>query len=551
MAALMVNQFSLRKGIHIAVMILVLVIPVSGTMQMLANVNIPGNDINNGWTDIKPDAQACADECELNSNCYAATYVHPGTIQGDDGHCWLKSAQSASTFQETNYNTTSFVKIASVSCIILPGWKADFSASPKTGTIPLSVSFTDTSSYGSSDWYWSFGDGGTSSQQNPVHLYNEPGSYAVELIVKDNCGVEYHKEKKYSFIHAMAPVALTGSLAIASTPAGAAVTVDGTSKGTTPVTVTGLSAGIHTVHLSLQGYDEAIQTATITAGQTATLTATLKVSSSPAGSGSLQIISTPDGAVVSVDGGSQGITPTTVSGLSAGKHTVKLTKSGYTEYSAPVTVQAGKTTQLSVPLVSGTGPSKTTTTTTTTTKSTTGTGSISVSSSPSGASMNLDGWEKGKTPATLDQVKAGSHTLTLTLAGYDNKVLHVPVEAGKTTSVTAVLVPSTTRVSGGSGMLAVRSNPAGANVYLDGEKVGSTPVQLQGVQAGSHILLLTMSGYDDVSRTIEIASGSDKDVSIDLGKTDSGKKAPGFTLPLAVAAVGVVVLLLVRKRNPS
>jgi PKD repeat protein len=60
----------------------------------------------------------------------------------------------------------------------------DFSGTPLTGINPLSVSFTDMTTGGPVlFWTWDFGDGGSSSDQNPTHTYLAPGDYDVQLIV--------------------------------------------------------------------------------------------------------------------------------------------------------------------------------------------------------------------------------------------------------------------------------------------------------------------------------------------------------------------------------
>ncbi len=64
---------------------------------------------------------------------------------------------------------------------------ANFTASPTNGAAPLSVNFTDRSS-GVTGWAWAFGDGNTSSSQNPSDIYVSPGSYTVQLIVTGNGG---------------------------------------------------------------------------------------------------------------------------------------------------------------------------------------------------------------------------------------------------------------------------------------------------------------------------------------------------------------------------
>ena len=74
----------------------------------------------------------------------------------------------------------------------LSGPTADFIASVTEGYIPLQVTFTDLSTIGDSaivSWYWDFGDGDTSEEQNPVHLYLEPGNYTVSLTVADVNGL--------------------------------------------------------------------------------------------------------------------------------------------------------------------------------------------------------------------------------------------------------------------------------------------------------------------------------------------------------------------------
>ena len=72
------------------------------------------------------------------------------------------------------------------------------------------------------------------------------------------------------------------------------------------------------------------------------------------------------------------------------------------------------------------------------------TGSVSVSSTPSGASVYLDGSLKGTTPLTIARVSVGNHTLRLTKTGYQNYVTTVTVQARKTTTVSATLIPVTT-----------------------------------------------------------------------------------------------------------
>ncbi len=74
---------------------------------------------------------------------------------------------------------------------------ADFAGSPLTGTAPLTVSFTDASSGTISGWWWSFGDGGSSSETNPSHGYTQTGVYTVSLTVSGACGSDVLTRTSY------------------------------------------------------------------------------------------------------------------------------------------------------------------------------------------------------------------------------------------------------------------------------------------------------------------------------------------------------------------
>lgn len=66
---------------------------------------------------------------------------------------------------------------------------ASFTADVTSGKVPLAVTFTDTSTGGlPTSWLWDFGDGETSTVQNPTHTYVEAGSYTVKLTVSNDAG---------------------------------------------------------------------------------------------------------------------------------------------------------------------------------------------------------------------------------------------------------------------------------------------------------------------------------------------------------------------------
>jgi len=63
-----------------------------------------------------------------------------------------------------------------------------FMAHPFQGYAPLQVTFKDKSVYSPTSWSWDFGDGSTSAEQNPVHIYNEVGRYSVTLTASNDEG---------------------------------------------------------------------------------------------------------------------------------------------------------------------------------------------------------------------------------------------------------------------------------------------------------------------------------------------------------------------------
>jgi PKD repeat protein len=118
-------------------------------------------------------------------------------------------------------NTTSMAKYINITAILSP--VPSFTADITSGTVPLTIQFTDTSTYSPTSWEWSFGDGSTSTLQNPKHQYTAPGSYSVTLTATNTGGGR---------------TATTSNYIVASSPASSLATVAETpaTTDTTPVT---------------------------------------------------------------------------------------------------------------------------------------------------------------------------------------------------------------------------------------------------------------------------------------------------------------------------
>lgn len=89
------------------------------------------------------------------------------------------------TLTSTNNSCTSTTsKQVNVTTSLPASFTSDKTGGCKT---PTQVTFTDQTS-GSTSWHWDFGDGETSTEQQPKHTYNTPGTYDVKLNVVTGSG---------------------------------------------------------------------------------------------------------------------------------------------------------------------------------------------------------------------------------------------------------------------------------------------------------------------------------------------------------------------------
>jgi PKD repeat protein len=233
------------------------------------------------------------------------------------------------------------------STLAAPTPAASFTASPTSGTAPLSVQFTDTSTGTPTSWSWDFGDGTTATTQNPAHTYSDAGSYTVSFTATNASG---------------SSPAVTGTVTVAAPPPApvASFTADQTS-GTAPLPVqfTDASTGSPTswawnfgdgatattqnpAHTyTAPGTYTVTLTATNGTGASAPITATIRVTGIKAGSsttanGANAAVSVPRPAGI-VNGDVLIVQVTTEQNPS-----MSVTPSGWTAIpSTPVTIDAG------------------------------------------------------------------------------------------------------------------------------------------------------------------------------------------------------------------
>ena len=119
-----------------------------------------------------------------------------------------------------------------------------------------------------------------------------------------------------------------------------------------------------------------------------------------------------------------------------------------------------------------------------------GLGTLIIETTPIGATVILDNEQKGVTPLTVENIKAGQHSIILSYTGYERLNKAVMIKADETTSVTELLIKRT-------GHLEIVSSPTGSDIYINDEYKGKAPLKLQYLDVGDYFLKLSLDGYED------------------------------------------------------
>lgn len=150
----------------------------------------------------------------------------------------------------------------------------------------------------------------------------------------------------------------------------------------------------------------------------------------------------------------------------------------------------------------------------------TGPGVLVLESDPPGAAIWIDGARRPeRTPATIAQLPLGSYELKLSAEGFAPFVQRVELtrEAPRATISATLERPSAAHY----GVLQLRTTPAGATVLLDGSPVeGTTPLTIPQVEPGvEHALVVTLDGWETVTRSVVVDAGEVEDIDLELTRT--------------------------------
>lgn len=283
-----------------------------------------------------------------------------------------------------------------------------------------------------------------------------------------------------------------GWVMIASTPAGAPVWIDGVLRGPSPFG-TSLPAGKHQVDVGRDPVRS--QTIYVTANGDTSVHIELPPRPDPATlveTGGLQITTQPAHGQIWIDGQLRGAAPITVSGLTPGPHDV-LVKGAQGSMNRRVTVEKGTVAALILSMTSTGGYAS---------------GWLTVTS-PVSAEIRERGVLLGTTDTPRILIPAGEHRLEISNPAFGYRVERtVRITAGRSQAL-ALEAPR--------GTVHVNAMPW-AEVWIDGRRVGDTPIGNISLPIGHHELVLRHPELGEQRQTIAVGMAGPVRVGVDLRK---------------------------------
>jgi hypothetical protein len=164
-------------------------------------------------------------------------------------------------------------------------------------------------------------------------------------------------------------------------------------------------------------------------------------------------------------------------------------------------------------------------------------GSLSVGSEPRGAEVWLDDKKVGVTPWSNPQLGSGTYALRLTQADYHEATAEVTVEDGGDVRKTIELKPA-------FGTLTVTSEPSGAEVRIDGQRVGVTPWKDARRPSGDYDVRVVLPDYLKDSAKVTVRDGKKAthhaQLEANFGRVEVVSDPPGAAIKLNGEVTGKV-----------
>jgi len=239
----------------------------------------------------------------------------------------------------------------------------------------------------------------------------------------------------------------------------------------------------------------------------------------------LKIITEPEGAEIVINEEPIGVSPTDKYDIrEKGDIEIQISKEGYATIDTVIAVEFGQDTSYNFILTA------------------VGMEQMTISSQPDSAKIFFDGKYIGITPLIMDSMAAGQLSLYIQKIGYSRIDTFVVVEEGDSNFFNFVLndIPDSIKLGG----VNITSIPRGANVYLNGDFVGTTPYNTSGLEPGKHTFRIRKQGYVDQWKSINVQENKTSEVNIALvqvvqvGQLDIKSEPPGAEIVLDDKSLG-------------
>ena len=207
--------------------------------------------------------------------------------------------------------------------------------------------------------------------------------------------------------------------------------------------------------------------------------------------GTLRIRSTPSGARVWVDHVEVGRTPLLYD-VAEGEHTVRIAADFHAPYSTTARVSARRTRPVTAELQRGAG-------------------TVEIDTDIDGAQVTIRTRDFDQFPLRLTGLSEANYQYRVTAPGYEPIEDSFSWEDGQNVYIWLEMQSS-------AGRFTVQTDPSGATVFLDGEDIGPSPIELEGVEQGAHLVRIVQRGYADLLRVVDTSDGSNGDLELTLVK---------------------------------
>ncbi len=270
-----------------------------------------------------------------------------------------------------------------------------------------------------------------------------------------------------------------GQIRVGTQPEGARIVCNGVTYEGSPVTISRLPVGAYLISAVKDGYAESRRTVSLLEnGQKVAVEIKLEPQTALA-----LVHSEPEGADVTVDGAYRGRTPFFLTDLPFGEHRFSFSLAGH----LPREIAAAFKDRVPQKILAELSINA---------------GRVVVRSQPEGATVRLNGVDRGVTPCEIPDAPSGDHTIEVAKEGFEPHVEKFAVRAQETREVSAVLKALPT-------VLNVVSIPSGARIYVDNQYRGDAPLKLTDLPPGPHRLRAELRGFDLSTREVQVTAQSD------------------------------------------